>query len=72
MRQLLSPRRLGQVLVDAGIVALAWWLAFHLRFDHTIPIYYRHLLSQTILIVLAIKLIVFIAFGFYNRWWRYV
>jgi FlaA1/EpsC-like NDP-sugar epimerase len=72
MRQLLSPRRLGQVLVDACIVALAWWLAFHLRFDHTIPIYYRHLLSQTILIVLAIKLIVFIAFGFYNRWWRYV
>jgi FlaA1/EpsC-like NDP-sugar epimerase len=72
MRQLLSPHRLGQVLVDAGIVALAWWLAFHLRFDHTIPIYYRHLLSQTILIVLAIKLIVFIAFGFYNRWWRYV
>jgi FlaA1/EpsC-like NDP-sugar epimerase len=72
MRQLLSPHRLGQVLVDAAIVALAWWLAFHLRFDHTIPIYYRHLLSQTILIVLAIKLIVFIAFGFYNRWWRYV
>src|SRR5690242_21286989 len=72
MRQLLSPHRLGQVLVDAGIVALAWWLAFHLRFDHSIPIYYRHLLSQTILIVLAIKLLVFIAFGFYNRWWRYV
>jgi len=72
MRQLLSPHRLGQVVVDAGIVALAWWLAFHLRFDHTIPIYYRHLLSQTILIVLAIKLLVFVAFGFYNRWWRYV
>src|SRR6185503_19104878 len=25
-----------------------------------------------ILIVIAIKLVVFIAFGFYNRWWRYV
>ena len=27
---------------------------------------------DTILVVVAIKLAVFIAFGFYNRWWRYV
>jgi FlaA1/EpsC-like NDP-sugar epimerase len=72
MRHLLSPHRLWQLLVDAGIVAASWWLAFQLRFDHGLPIYYRHLLSKTILIVLAIKLVVFIAFGFYNRWWRYV
>jgi FlaA1/EpsC-like NDP-sugar epimerase len=72
MRQLLSPHRLWQLLVDGGIVALSWWLAFQLRFDHGPPIYYRHLLSQTILIVVGIKLVVFIAFGFYNRWWRYV
>ena len=28
--------------------------------------------ARTILIVLAIKLVVFVASGFYNRWWRYV
>jgi FlaA1/EpsC-like NDP-sugar epimerase len=72
MRQLLSPHRLGQVLVDAAIVALSWWVAFHLRFDNAIPLKYSQLLNRTILLVLAIKLIVFIAFGFYNRWWRYV
>src|SRR5947209_1391837 len=72
MRRFLSPHRLGQVLVDAGIVALAWWLAFQLRFDHGLPLKYSQLLNRTILLVLAIKLIVFIAFGFYNRWWRYV
>jgi FlaA1/EpsC-like NDP-sugar epimerase len=72
MRQLLSPHRLGQVLVDAAIVALSWWVAFHLRFDNAIPLKYHQLLNRTILLVLAIKLIVFIAFGFYNRWWRYV
>jgi FlaA1/EpsC-like NDP-sugar epimerase len=72
MQNLLSRHRLWQLLVDGGIVALSWWLAFQLRFDHGPPIYYQHLLSQTILLVVAIKLIVFIAFGFYNRWWRYV
>jgi len=72
MRQLLSPHRLWQVLVDAGIVALSWWIAFQLRFDHGLPPKYLQLFERTILLVVAIKLIVFIAFGFYNRWWRYV
>ena len=27
---------------------------------------------RTVFIVVAIKLLVFIGFGFYNRWWRYV
>jgi FlaA1/EpsC-like NDP-sugar epimerase len=68
---LFSRHRLWQLLVDAAIVAAAWFLAFELRFDHGLPVYYSTLLRRTILIVVAIKLIVFIAFGFYNRWWRY-
>jgi FlaA1/EpsC-like NDP-sugar epimerase len=72
MQNLLSRHRLWQVLVDAAIVALSWWLAFSLRFDNKWPIFYVTLFRRTILIVIAIKLVVFIAFGFYNRWWRYV
>jgi Predicted nucleoside-diphosphate sugar epimerases len=72
MQNLLSRHRLWQLFVDGAIVALSWWLAFQLRFDHGPPIYYQHLLNRTILLVVGIKLIVFIAFGFYNRWWRYV
>ncbi len=72
MRHLLSPHRIWQLLVDAAIVAASWWLAFELRFDHGPNIPYTHLLQRTILFVLAIKLVVFVAFGFYNRWWRYV
>ncbi len=64
--------RLWQLLVDAAIVAVSWWLAFELRFDKGLPVYYAHLLRKTILLVIAIKLAVFIASGFYNRWWRYV
>jgi FlaA1/EpsC-like NDP-sugar epimerase len=69
---MISRHRLWQVGVDGLLVAAAWWLAFQLRFDHGVPIYYRTLLEETILLVVAVKLAVFIAFGFYNRWWRYV
>jgi FlaA1/EpsC-like NDP-sugar epimerase len=69
---LLSRHRLWQVLVDGGIVALSWFLAFELRFDHGLPVYYDTLFHRTILLVVAIKLAVFILSGFYVRWWRYV
>src|SRR3954447_23744986 len=64
--------RLLQLVIDAGIVAVAWFLAFELRFDHGLPVYYDTLLRRTILIVVAIKLVVFLLFGFHRRWWRYV
>jgi FlaA1/EpsC-like NDP-sugar epimerase len=74
MRHLLSPHRVWQLVVDAAIVAASWWLAFELRFDNGLQHHlgYQRLFDRTILLVLAIKLIVFVAFGFYNRWWRYV
>ena len=72
MRNLLSPHRLWQLLTDAVIVAASWWLAFSLRFDNAWPHFYVTLFRRTLLIVVLIKLVVFIAFGFYNRWWRYV
>src|SRR5512138_1220023 len=67
-----TRHRIWQLVVDGALVAAAWWLAFQLRFDSGVPPYYDTLFSRTILIVVAIKLAVFVAFGFYNRWWRYV
>jgi FlaA1/EpsC-like NDP-sugar epimerase len=64
--------RLLQLLIDAGIVALSWYLAFELRFDQGLPVYYDTLLRRTILLVVAIKVVVFLLFGFHRRWWRYV
>ncbi len=72
MRLPVNRHRLWQLAADAALVAAAWWLAFQLRFDSGIPPYYETLLERTILIVLAIKLVVFVSFGFYDRWWRYV
>ncbi|MFN2470806.1 MAG: polysaccharide biosynthesis protein [Gaiellaceae bacterium] len=67
-----NRHRIWQLAADAGLIALAWYLAFQLRFDAGVPPPYERLLDRTILPVLAIKLVVFVAFGFYNRWWRYV
>jgi FlaA1/EpsC-like NDP-sugar epimerase len=67
-----NRHRVWQLLADAGLIALAWWLAFWLRFDHGIPGPYHRLFVDTIAVAVAIKLAVFIVFGFYNRWWRYV
>ena len=63
-----NRHRIWQLVADAGLIALAWWLAFELRFDHGVPIYYDKLFERTILIVVAIQLVVFVLFRFYDRW----
>jgi len=73
MRSPVTRHRLWQVAVDAGIVALAWWLAWQLRFDQGRPGYYdRYLAWEIVALVVGIKVPVFVFSGFYNRWWRYV
>jgi FlaA1/EpsC-like NDP-sugar epimerase len=65
-------RRAGQVGVDACLLALAYYLAYVLRFDSGIPHRYEDLLGDTILLVVAMKLVVFALFGLYSKLWRFV
>ena len=68
-----NRHRFPQLAADLAIVVAAWYLAFRLRFDTDLPVYYERYLSWEILgLVAAIKLSVFALSGFYNRWWRYV
>ena len=67
-----NRHRIWQLVADAGLIALAWWLSFELRFDQGVPVYYDKLFQRTLLIVVAIQLVVFVLFRFYDRWWRYV
>lgn len=53
-------------------MAGAYWLAFFLRFDTGTPAFYERMLFQTIGWVVLIKLVVFVASGMYDRWWRYL
>ena len=66
--------RLLQIVADAGLLALAYYLAFRMRFLETeggVPDVYRHMLWTSIGFVVAGKLLIFAAFGLYEKWWRY-
>src|SRR5581483_5092725 len=40
--------------------------------DPKVPIYYHTLFERSLPVVVGVQLVVFVSFGFYNRWWRYV
>jgi FlaA1/EpsC-like NDP-sugar epimerase len=65
--------RVLQVAADGVLVALAFYLAFRLRFlDEGLPQRYETLFAQAVGFVAVGKVIVFAAFGLYQKWWRYV
>jgi FlaA1/EpsC-like NDP-sugar epimerase len=69
----INRHRILNLLADAVLVLVAWRLTFWIRFDQPIPSFYKHLLDwQVCLLVVGIQLAVFVLFGFYNRWWRYI
>jgi FlaA1/EpsC-like NDP-sugar epimerase len=78
MRRLNHPvyrNRVLQIAADAVLVALAYFLAFQLRFldqPHGWPHRYEVLFAQSVGFVVAGKLVVFAGFGLYQKWWRYV
>ncbi|HVS28624.1 MAG TPA: polysaccharide biosynthesis protein, partial [Solirubrobacteraceae bacterium] len=71
---ILRPHRhaLAQLAVDGVLVALAWYLAFVLRFDDRVPTRYDALLEQTIVPVVLGSLAIFYLFGLYVKQWRYL
>jgi FlaA1/EpsC-like NDP-sugar epimerase len=77
MRRLNHPvyrNRVLQVLADAALVALAFYLAFRLRFldSRGVPHRYDVLFAQAVGFVVVGKVAVFAVFGLYQKWWRYV
>src|SRR5947208_4523180 len=64
-------RRLIQAALDACLIALAYRLAFVLRFDPRIPTRYDTLLVESIAFVVLGKLAVFWGFGLYHKLWRF-
>ena len=60
-----------QVLLDAGLVALAYFLAYRLRFDGGVPERYTDLFARTIVFAVLGTVVVFALFGLYRHWVRY-
>lgn len=64
-------RRLGPLAVHAGLVSLAFVLAYCLRFDFAIPESQVRRLGYTLPVLLAIRLPLFGWFHLYKGLWRY-
>src|ERR1700750_2009237 len=60
-----------QVALDAGLVALAYYLAYRLRFDGGIPPVYMDLFERTLAFAVVGSLVCFAASGMYRHWMRY-
>ena len=67
----LHRHSLPQLAVDGALVALAYYLAFQLRFEHGPTGYYVHLRDRTIWWVLVVSLPVLVLSRVYQRRWRY-
>ncbi len=62
---------LPQIALDAALVALAYFLAYQLRFDEGVPERYAQLRDRSLTIAIGGSVVVFWAFGLYRHWWRY-
>src|SRR5919109_3934025 len=62
---------LPQVVVDAGLVALAYYLAYLLRFDGNVRGIYSALFERTFAFVIVGSFFVFAVFALYRHWMRY-
>jgi FlaA1/EpsC-like NDP-sugar epimerase len=76
MRRLTHPayrHRALQFLADAGLAAIAFALAFFLRFIDTgeIPERYVEMLTASVAFVALGKAIIFTLMGLHAKWWRY-
>jgi FlaA1/EpsC-like NDP-sugar epimerase len=63
---------LPQLLVDGFLVALAYFLAYRLRFEFHVTGRYEELFELTIPWVVPVALVVFATFGLYQRLWTFV
>jgi FlaA1/EpsC-like NDP-sugar epimerase len=62
---------LPQVALDAGLVALSYFLAYRLRFDGGVPPRYEDLFGRTIAFAVCGSVFIFALFGLYRHWMRY-
>jgi FlaA1/EpsC-like NDP-sugar epimerase len=68
----LHRHSVSQLAIDGALVALAYILAFRLRFDGGVPDVYSDLLAATLPYVVGASLVIFTLFRLYEKWWRYV
>src|SRR3954451_4288487 len=68
----LHRHSLPQLAMDGVLVALAYELAYRLRFDAGMPHRYQLLLNRTIAWAVVASLLIVVLFRLYQKWFRYV
>ena len=66
----LRNRRVIAEVMQAMIAAASLGISFVLRFDTTLPQTYRHMLFESLPLLVAVKIVVFRAFGLRDVAWR--
>lgn len=64
-------RRIFEVLLDLVLIALAYYAAYLLRWDGRLPGEQMDIFLNTLLVVMALEILVFLASGVYRGLWRY-
>ncbi|HMS84578.1 MAG TPA: polysaccharide biosynthesis protein [Nitrospira sp.] len=59
------------VVIDVGLIVLANYLAFFLRYDGNIPLGERNVFEQTVLGLVAVRGVAFALYGLNEGLWRY-
>jgi FlaA1/EpsC-like NDP-sugar epimerase len=72
MQRFLSRRFWLVALGHLVVFALAYWMAFLLRFDFNVPKDYVRYFWSSLPLMLGVNFSVFLVFGHYDGWWVYV
>jgi FlaA1/EpsC-like NDP-sugar epimerase len=67
----INPRTFLALLHDVAVAAVAWVVAYLLRFNFSIPAEYIQHMWQSVLWVTPLQGAVFIAYGLYRGMWRF-
>jgi FlaA1/EpsC-like NDP-sugar epimerase len=71
MRRIKNSRIIMVFGHDVAAAALAWSMAFLLRFNFSIPEHYAHNMLQTMAWVVPLQALIFWRFGLYRGMWRF-
>jgi UDP-GlcNAc:undecaprenyl-phosphate GlcNAc-1-phosphate transferase len=70
--ELTYKRQMLMVVLDLGLIAFSYYLAYRLRFDGTDFSYYFKVFLKSLPVIIAVKLAVFHFSGIYTGFWQFI
>ena len=70
--ELTYKRQMLMVVLDLGLIAFSYYLAYRLRFDGTDFSYYFKVFLKSLPVIIAVKLAVFHFSGIYAGFWQFI